>query len=335
MKVAVYAIAKDEAKNVRDWYNSMCEADEICVLDTGSTDGTPELLRALGCKVAVQVQEPFRFCDARNASMGMVSQDVDWCVCTDLDERFSKGWREVLEKEVEKRRHLGINALICRFVTAFDEQGKPVNQMDYWKMHRRGCVHWEAPCHEYLVWDEPRVLAFVEPSKMWLEHHPDGEKSRDYYLPMLERAYEDEPTSRTMFYYGRELMFHNRYGAAVGVLSQYLLHPDSTWNSERAWAMRFIARCLHMQGESNVAVRWYVKASMEATDQRESLVEYARMCAELGHFDEAAKSIEIALQRRERPRIFFTEDDCWDGTPERLLVEYKQKAKEAVHDEVA
>ena len=56
MKVAVYAIAKNEAKNVRDWYNSMCEADEICVLDTGSTDGTPELLRALGCKVAVQVQ---------------------------------------------------------------------------------------------------------------------------------------------------------------------------------------------------------------------------------------------------------------------------------------
>ena len=38
MKISVYAIAKNEEKFADDWVNSMKEADEIVVLDTGSTD---------------------------------------------------------------------------------------------------------------------------------------------------------------------------------------------------------------------------------------------------------------------------------------------------------
>ena len=39
-KVCVYAICKNEEKFVDRWYNSMKEADQIFVLDTGSTDNT-------------------------------------------------------------------------------------------------------------------------------------------------------------------------------------------------------------------------------------------------------------------------------------------------------
>ena len=47
-RVCVYAICKNEAKFARRWMASMSEADDIVVLDTGSTDGTPQLLRSLG-----------------------------------------------------------------------------------------------------------------------------------------------------------------------------------------------------------------------------------------------------------------------------------------------
>lgn len=46
--VCVYAICKNEAKFARRWMDSMSEADHIVVLDTGSTDGTPQLLRSPG-----------------------------------------------------------------------------------------------------------------------------------------------------------------------------------------------------------------------------------------------------------------------------------------------
>ena len=48
MKIVVYAICKNEAGHAERWMASMAEADGVYVLDTGSTDGTPELLRSLG-----------------------------------------------------------------------------------------------------------------------------------------------------------------------------------------------------------------------------------------------------------------------------------------------
>ena len=44
-KIVVYAISKNEEPFVKRWVNSMKEADEIYVLDTGSTDNTVNLLK--------------------------------------------------------------------------------------------------------------------------------------------------------------------------------------------------------------------------------------------------------------------------------------------------
>ncbi|HPF83624.1 MAG TPA: glycosyltransferase, partial [Bacilli bacterium] len=87
-KVIVYAICKNEEKFVDRWYESMKEADEIYVLDTGSTDNTVEKLRKHNITVEISNIKPWRFDVARNISLDMVSTDVDICVCTDLDEVF-------------------------------------------------------------------------------------------------------------------------------------------------------------------------------------------------------------------------------------------------------
>ena len=44
-KVCVYAICKNEEKFAKKWYESMSEADDIYVLDTGSIDDTVEKLK--------------------------------------------------------------------------------------------------------------------------------------------------------------------------------------------------------------------------------------------------------------------------------------------------
>ena len=48
LKICVYAIAKNEIKFIDRWYNSVKEADYICVLDTGSSDGSYEKFKSLG-----------------------------------------------------------------------------------------------------------------------------------------------------------------------------------------------------------------------------------------------------------------------------------------------
>ena len=49
-KICVYAIAKNEIKFVQRWFDSVKEADYVCVLDTGSDDGT------LSCDKSAQTE---------------------------------------------------------------------------------------------------------------------------------------------------------------------------------------------------------------------------------------------------------------------------------------
>ena len=44
MKIAVYTIAKNEEQFVERWYNSAKNADYLLIVDTGSDDGTPEVI---------------------------------------------------------------------------------------------------------------------------------------------------------------------------------------------------------------------------------------------------------------------------------------------------
>ena len=97
MKICVYAIAKNESKFAARWAASMREADEVYVLDTGSEDDTGSILREHHVHVVQAKIAPWRFDSARNASLGLVPEDADICVCTDLDEVFEPGWRKKLE----------------------------------------------------------------------------------------------------------------------------------------------------------------------------------------------------------------------------------------------
>ena len=72
-RVCVYAICKNESQFVERFMDSVSEADDVCVLDTGSTDDTVERLRAYGARVAQKVIAPWRFDAARNESLMLLS----------------------------------------------------------------------------------------------------------------------------------------------------------------------------------------------------------------------------------------------------------------------
>ena len=85
MKIAVYAICKNERQFIDRWAKTVEGADEVVVVDTGSQDGSAELLREKGFRVYEERFTPWRFDTARNRSLSLVSEDADACVCLDLD----------------------------------------------------------------------------------------------------------------------------------------------------------------------------------------------------------------------------------------------------------
>ena len=98
MKVAVYTIALNEVQFVKKWYESAKDADYLLIADTGSTDKTVELAKKLGINVISIGVKPWRFDDARNASLAALPLDIDYCIALDMDEILIEGWREELEK---------------------------------------------------------------------------------------------------------------------------------------------------------------------------------------------------------------------------------------------
>lgn len=273
-KVCVYTICKNEEKFVDRWMDSMGEADLVVVLDTGSKDGTVERLRARGAQVTVERILPWRFDAARNRSLELVPEDVDLCVCTDLDEVFHPGWREALERAWRP----GCGRVSYRYTWSFQQDGS--EGVVFWsdKIHTRRGYRWVHPVHEVLQWEgEGAPGPTVEAEGVQLDHHPDPEKSRGQYLPLLELSVEEDPEDdRNMHYLGREYLFRGQWADCVRTLKRHLAMPKAVWRDERAASMRFLARaCLALDRQSE-ALEWYLRAAAEAPYLREPWVELPR-----------------------------------------------------------
>lgn len=316
MKVYVYAICKNEEKFVDRWVDSMAEADGIYVLDTGSTDDTAEKLRQRGVQVTQEIISPWRFDTARNRSLELVPEDGDICVCTDLDEVFHSGWRALLEEAWVP----GAGQATYRYTWSFNPDGSEGVVFWYEKIHARRGYRWTHPVHEVLSWTgEGKPGPMVVADGVQLDHHPDPEKSRGQYLPLLELSVAEDPEDdRNVHYLGREYMFHGRWDDCIATLKRHLAMPRATWRDERCASMRFIARSYARKGERDLARDWYFRAAAEAPHLREPWVELGQLLYEQEEWDGVLYFTDRALAITHRPRTYICEAAPWGSLPHDL-----------------
>lgn len=270
LKVCVYAIAKNEEKFVDRWYNSMKEADEIYVLDTGSTDNTVKKLKSHNINVETKIIDPWRFDVARNESLKLVPKDTDICVCTDLDEVFNPGWRKIVEENFKDNDRLDYT---CNW--NFDGNGNPNITYKMNKIHTRYNYTWIYPIHEVLKCAKKNEKTSTV-SNLFINHYPDKNKSRTSYLKLLKlNLKENKKDPRSYHYLGREYMYYKKYEQAIKYLKKHLKIKNSNFKEERCASMRFIARCYNEKNEIDKCVYWYNKAINEASYLRDSYVELA------------------------------------------------------------
>lgn len=315
-KVAVYAICKNEEKFVERWYNSMKEADEIYVLDTGSTDNTIEELKKRNVHVDVKQIKPWRFDVARNLSLDMIPTDADICVCTDLDEVLEEGWRNELEKIWKNNT----DRLRYNYNWSFDENGKPAVNFYIEKIHSRKNYKWTHPVHEVLTFTGNKKEEFITTDNITVNHYPDSTKSRSSYLNLLELSVKESPNDdRNTHYLGREYMFHGRHNEAIDTLISHLKLPSATWKDERSASMRFIARSYINLKRYDEAKMWFDKAMEETPYLRDPFVERALLAYTLGDYKEIEKYCIEALKIETHTKSYINEPFSWDHTIYDLL----------------
>ena len=103
MKLSVIVITKDEEKLIKDCLESVRElADEIIVLDTGSTDRTIEIAKEKKAKIFSYKGEEMNFSAWRNEALKKAIGD--WVFYLDADERVTKDLKEEIEKTIEEEK---------------------------------------------------------------------------------------------------------------------------------------------------------------------------------------------------------------------------------------
>lgn len=84
--LSVTVITKNEAENIEACLRSVQFADQIVVLDSGSTDETVQIARALGAEVSINLDWQ-GFGVQKNRALALANSD--WVLSLDADERLS------------------------------------------------------------------------------------------------------------------------------------------------------------------------------------------------------------------------------------------------------
>lgn len=317
MKITVYAICKNEEQFVDRWVNSMSEADEIVVLDTGSTDDTIKKLKNRGVKVSQKIINPWRFDTARNESLKLVSPDTDVCVCTDLDEVFESGWRKKIEESWSKNTR----QLRYKYVWNVLDNNEDGITFLYEKIHARNGFKWVYPVHEILE-SSPRVKQseVSENKNIILRHYPDPQKSRGQYLKLLELSVNENPLSdRNTHYLAREYMFNGLYEKAIKTFKKHLTLKTSTWAEERSASLRYMGDCYISLNKPSLAKTCYKKAITECFYTREGYFSLAKFYYDKKQYLDCIFVINSMLQITEKTLSYITNPDCWNYMPYDII----------------
>jgi (heptosyl)LPS beta-1,4-glucosyltransferase len=166
--IGAYMITKNEEKNIGAALASVSWADEIVVLDSGSTDKTVEIAAQAGARV---VNEPFHgFVEQKNLAMNLCLSD--WVFNLDADEEVTPELRQSI-MDVVKKSSKDREASIFNVARKTWYMGRWILHCGWYpeyreRLSKRGVARWEGEMLHEKLRGEGRIGRLAGD----LLHHP-------------------------------------------------------------------------------------------------------------------------------------------------------------------
>lgn len=233
-KTAVYTILKNEKKNIERWLHYANPFDYKVLLDTGSTDGSWELLQECAKKdktliIEQKIFNPWRFDIARVYNLSMVPQEVTWCLSPDLDEFYSINTHDEMEKIID-----AVPDITCIASDRLDIYSKtvrvgPPNLLPTNKIHLRHSYTWKERVYEHLSWlSRNGYEKELYSEDIFLIHDQDFSKEErsPLYIKLMEEEWNENPTNAwnnwfLLYYYYKSQQFEKYLPVACNYLKYF------------------------------------------------------------------------------------------------------------------
>lgn len=144
-KLAVLILTYNEEANIRPCIESVLFADEIVLIDSGSTDGTKAIAESMGATVVYHSMEE-GFAAQRNFALSQT--EAEWVLFLDADERITRDLAEEIAEVINGKKEHAYQILRCNVVF-----GQPVQHGGHspdlsLRLYPREAITWQGVVHE-------------------------------------------------------------------------------------------------------------------------------------------------------------------------------------------
>lgn len=324
MGISAVLIVKNEEARLERCLRSLAGVDQIVVHDTGSTDGTVELAKALGAEVSAGGPTvPFDFAEARNRALKYA--DRDWVISMDADEALRPGSVEEIRKAfVLAPQANGFNTSFVMLAPDGTENARIMKL----KVFRRGRWKWRYRIHELLFPFFEARLADVPGAVV--EHLPlvGKEGRRNQNLELLRLSVREDPEYlRNFRQLSLELFLREDFDGAIPHMERFVAGAEGLDFVEKSESLSYIARCHAGAGRLEQALEWFERAAGAAPYRREPLWYAALALIKAARLEEAVAHIErlLKIPRHQKPGSHLDLDPLWDSSLPWEAVEFCRK----------
>lgn len=253
--ITVYGICKNEITNIERYIESFGQADYLCLLDTGSTDGTWEYLQDAqkthpNLIIDQKIIDPWRYDTARNLSLKLVPKETTMYFMADLDEEVKDiNWPFLLKCRW--------NPLFLRGSFTYNRSIDPISgavtqQFIEYRIHNNSW-HYKGIVHEQLF-DIADSRAFYEdecisiPITVW---HYATHPNRIEYIELCERGVAEDPLNWLIhLQLAAEYEVHEQHEKAINEYRKIIAESNNISDVELGRCYSSLGRSLFFSGKS-------------------------------------------------------------------------------------